>query len=116
MQPRRSSEKAGIMNRRKTPRFKTRFDALYSSGAQEGAGVLGEISYSGVRLEETSIRPEIGTRVTLYIFVRPVQPFELAGEVVRHTERGFALAIDPPSLEVRQLVDDVAAVVTVSAA
>jgi hypothetical protein len=78
--------------------------------------VLAEISYEGVRLEESSIRPEIGTRVVLYIFVRPVQPFELAGRVVRHTETGFALAIDPPSLEVRRLVDDVAALVTVSAA
>jgi len=104
------------MDRRKTPRFKARFDALYSSGAREGAGVLAEISYAGVRLEETSIKPDLGTRVTLYIFVRPVQPFELAGEVVRHTERGFALAIDPPSLDVRRLVDDVAAVVAVSAA
>ena len=67
------------MERRKSPRFKARFDALYSSGAQEGAGVLAEISYAGVRLEESSIRPEIGTRVVLYIFVRPVQPFELVG-------------------------------------
>jgi len=104
------------MERRRNPRFKARFDALYSSGAREGAGVLAEISYSGVRLEETSIRPDLGTRVVLYIFVRPVQPFELAGEVVRHTERGFVLTIEPPSVEVRRLVDDVAAVVTVSAA
>jgi hypothetical protein len=104
------------MERRRSPRFKARFDALCSSGAREGAGVLAEISYEGVRLEESSIRPEIGTRVVLYIFVRPVQPFELAGRVVRHTETGFALAIDPPSLEVRRLVDDVAALVTVSAA
>ena len=104
------------MERRKTPRFKARFDALYSSGAREGAGVLAEISYAGVRLEETSIRPEIGTRVVLYVFVRPVQPFELAGQVVRHTEHGFALSIEPPSVEVRRLVDDVAAVVTVTAA
>ena len=104
------------MERRKSPRFKARFDALYSSGAQEGAGVLAEISYAGVRLEESSIRPEIGTRVVLYVFVRPVQPFELVGEVVRHTEHGFAVAIDPPSLEVCRLVDDVAALVTVSAA
>ena len=104
------------MDRRKTPRFKARFDALYSSGSREGAGVLAEISYAGVRLEETSIRPDVGTRVVLYVFVRPVQPFELAGEVVRHTERGFAVEIDPPSIEVRRLVDDVAAVVAVSAA
>jgi hypothetical protein len=106
----------GIVERRKNPRFKARFDALYSSGAREGAGVLAELSYAAVRLEETSIRPDVGTHVVLYIFVRPVQPFELAGEVVRHTERGFVVAIDPPSVEVRRLVDDVAAVVTVTAA
>jgi PilZ domain len=104
------------MERRKNPRYKARFDALYSSGAQEGAGVLAEISYAGVRLEESSIRPAIGTRVQLYIFLRPVQPFELVGRVVRHTESGFALTLDPPSLEVCRLVDDVAALVTVSAA
>lgn len=104
------------MDRRKNPRFKARFDALYSSGAREGAGVLAEISYASVRLEETSIRPEIGTRVQLYVFVRPVQPFELVGKVVRHTEQGFALVLDPPSVEVCCLVDDVAALVTVSAA
>ena len=104
------------MDRRKNPRFKARFDALYSSGSQEGAGVLAEISYASVLLEETSIRPEIGTRVQLYVFVRPVQPFELAGEVVRHTRNGFALTLEPPSLEVCRLVEDVAALVTVSAA
>jgi hypothetical protein len=104
------------MERRKNPRYKARFDALYSSGAQEGAGVLAEISYAGVRLEDSSIRPAIGTRVQLYIFLRPVQPFELVGRVVRHTESGFAVMLDPPSLEVCRLVDDVAALVTVSAA
>jgi len=104
------------MERRKSPRYKARFDALLSSGSLEGAGVLAEISYASVRLEETSIRPEIGTRVQLYVFVRPVQPFELVGQVVRHTKNGFALTLDPPSLEVCRLVDDVAALVTVSAA
>ena len=78
--------------------------------------MLTEISYVGVRLDDTSIRPDLGTHVRLYIFVQPVQPFELLGRVVRHTERGFAVAIDPPNAEVRRLVDDVAAVVTVSAA
>jgi hypothetical protein len=114
--PGRASETHGIVDRRKSPRYKARFDALYSSGAQEGAGVLAEISTTGVRLEDTSIRPAIGTRIVLYIFLRPVQPFELAGDVVRHTENGFALALEEPSLEVRHLIDDVAALVTVSAA
>lgn len=104
------------MERRKTPRYKAHFDALYSSGTREGAGVLAEISYASARLEDTSIRPDLGSRVRLYIFVRPVAPFELVGEVVRHSDRGFAITIEPPSLEVRQLVDDVAAIVQVSAA
>jgi hypothetical protein len=104
------------VERRKSPRFKARFDALVSAETQEGAGVLAEISYTSVRLDETSIRPELGTRVVLYVFVRPVQPFELAGHVARHTERGFALTIDPLDVETRRLVDDVAALVTVSAA
>jgi hypothetical protein len=102
-------------DRRRSPRFKARFDALLSSGSREGAGVLVEISYEGARLDETSIRPEAGTRVRIYIFVRPVQPFDLEGTVVRITERGFALAFDPPSAEVRRLVDDVAALVNVAA-
>ena len=61
-------------------------------------------------------RLPLGTRIVLYIFLRPVQPFELAGDVVRHTENGFALALEEPSLEVRHLIDDVAALVTVTAA
>jgi hypothetical protein len=103
------------MDRRKDLRFKARFDALYSSGSQEGAGVLTEISYTSARLDETSLRPEIGTRVVLYIFLRPVQPFELIGRVVRHSERGFAMTVDPLNPEVQRLVDDVAALVTVAA-
>jgi hypothetical protein len=102
-----------VVERRKSPRFRARFDALYSSGPEEGAGVLAEISYAGVRLDHTSLRPEVGTRVILYVFVQPISPFELAGRVVRHTEKGFALEIDPLDDETRGLVDDVAAIVAV---
>ncbi len=99
------------MDKRKDTRFRTRFDALYSSGAQEGAGVLTDISYSGARVEDASMHPEIGTHVRLYIFLQPVAPFELEGEVVRADEAGFAVIYKVDDPETRRLVDDVAAMV-----
>jgi len=102
---------ARIQEKRKGTRFKTRFDALYSMGASEGAGCLVNISYSGALLEHASLRPEPGTSVRLYVFVQPVLPFELIGHVVRTTDKGFAIQYDISDPEVRRLVDDVAAIV-----
>lgn len=99
------------MDKRRSPRFRTRFDSLISATSEEGAGVLGEISYSGARLDETSMRPPLGSKVTLYIFVQPVAPFELTGQVTRHTDSGFALTYELFDSEIRRLVDDVAAIV-----
>ncbi|MBW2316167.1 MAG: PilZ domain-containing protein [Deltaproteobacteria bacterium] len=99
------------MERRQHPRFRSRFDTLCSSGRQEGAGVLADLSYSGARLEDSNLQPELGTKVRLYVFVQPVSPFELIGEVVRTSPTGFAIAYQVESPEVRQLVDDVAALV-----
>ena len=100
------------MDPRRGPRFRTRFDALISAGEAEGAGVLAEISYSGARLEDTSLKPSIGTRVTLYIFIQPVAPFELSGQVIRITDSGFAIIYELFDPEIRRLVDDVSAMVT----
>lgn len=104
------------MDPRRSPRFRTRFDALISAEAEEGAGVLAEISYSGARLEESSINPPTGSRVTLYIFVQPVAPFTLTGQVVRSTKDGFAITYELFDPEIRRLVDDVSAMVTHPAA
>ena len=98
-------------NKRKDLRFKTRFDALYSSGPAEGAAVLTDVSYSGARLDEASLRPEVGTEIRLYVFIQPVAPFHLEGRVVRHTDSGFAIHYDVDDVEVRRLVDDVSALV-----
>ena len=100
------------MDKRRDPRFKTRFDALYSLGQEEGSGVLSDISYSGAHLDDSSQKPEPGTKVRLYVFVQPIQPFELIGHVVRHTENGFAIEVDVLDAEIRNLVDDVRAIVT----
>ena len=99
------------MDNRRSPRFRTRFDALISASNEEGAGVLTELSYAGARLEGTSMRPPVGTKVTLYVFVQPVAPFELQGQVSRHTDTGFALNYALFDDEIRRLVDDVAAIV-----
>jgi len=103
------------VDQRRSPRFITRFDSLVSAEQEEGAGVLGGISYAGARLEATSMRPPLGSKVTLYIFVQPVSPFELTGNVIRHTETGFAVTYELFDSETRQLVDDVAALVSAPA-
>lgn len=100
------------MDKRRHPRFKTPFDALYSTGREEGSGVLVDISHSGARLEHASIHPPVGSKVRLYVFVQPVRPFELAGSVVRSSDEGFSIEYEVESPEVRRLVDDVAALVT----
>jgi len=66
------------------------------------------------------MRPEIGTPVTLYVYLIPLSafealtPLELAGHVVRHSSNGFAIEykdnLDP---DVHRMVDDAAAVVAV---
>lgn len=99
------------MDPRRSPRFRTRFDTLIAAGRAPGAGELVDISYSGALLEDCSTRPPVGQHVTLYVFVAPVAPFEITGQVVRHTETGFAVSYDLFDAEIRRLVDDVAALV-----
>ena len=100
------------MERRNHPRFRTKFDALCSTGDREGAGTLVNISRSGARLETAGELPEMGTKVRLYVFIQPVCPFELAGEVVRHEGATFAIRYNNLDPEIGRLVDDVAALVT----
>jgi hypothetical protein len=100
------------LNRRRNPRYRARFDALCSTGEQEGAGLLVDISRSGARLERVSHCPAPGTKVRLYVFVQPVCPFELAGEVVRSEGTAFAIRYTELDPAIGRLVDDVAALVS----
>jgi hypothetical protein len=100
------------VDQRDHPRFRTRFDTLCSSGSEEGAGTVTDISYRGARVEEASIRPAVGSKIRLYVFIQPVSPIELQGYVVRHTEEGFAIEFAKLEPEIARLVDDVAAVVS----
>ncbi len=107
-------------NRQRDGRIPIRLEVDYSFGRVEGAGVLANISYSGARIEDTAMRPQIGTRVVLYVYLEPPRafeaapPFELTGYVVRHSPTGFAIEyednLDP---DVRRMVDDAAAIVAV---
>ncbi len=98
------------MENRRNPRFRARFDALYTDERDQGTGILADISRSGAYLERASLRPPIGSKVRLYIFVRPVAPFEVVGEVVRHGENGFAIENLESTAEIAELIDDVAAI------
>jgi hypothetical protein len=98
---------------RRSQRVRVAFDALYSNGNREGAGQLVDFSYSGALVDEASLIPKVGTSVRVYVFVQPVAPFELIGEVVRpNGERGFALEFKELSPELKALVDDAAAIVS----
>lgn len=99
------------MDRRNHPRFRTKFDVLCSTGETEGAGILTNLSRSGAVVESANTLPEIGTKVRLYVFIQPVCPFELAGEVVRAEGQSFAIRYNNLDPEIGRLVDDVAAVV-----
>ena len=100
------------MNRRRNLRFRTRFDALCTAGERGGAGMLVDISRSGARLEGASHCPDLGTKVLLYVFIQPVAPVELAGEVVRSEVGSFAIRFTELDPAVGRLVDDVAALVS----
>jgi hypothetical protein len=100
------------LDRRNHPRFRTKFDVLCSTGDEEGAGTLVNISRSGARLDSVTRIPDLGTKVRLYVFIQPVCPFELAGEVVRHEGTTFAVRYSNLDPEIGRLVDDVAALVS----
>lgn len=109
-----SNSKPAGSDRRSSGRIQTRFELLYSAGRNEGTGTLADISYSGAMIEGATLKPELGKQLRLYVFVQPVAPFEVVGTVVRHTDTGFAISYPTLSEEVRRLVDDAAAIVSVS--
>jgi hypothetical protein len=99
------------MERRIHPRYHARFVAFCSSGREEGEGRLRDLSYSGAQLADVALRPGIGTKVRLMVLIEPTPPFELSGTVVRELDDGFAIEFNELAPEVRNLVDDVAAIV-----
>ena len=111
---------AETTNKRPDNRIRIGLVALYDIGRMGASGMLANISYSGALIEDITMQPEIGTRVVLYVYLEPTSafeattPFELAGQVVRHTPTGFAIKYkDNLNPDVRRMVDDAAAIVSV---
>jgi hypothetical protein len=84
----------------------------------EDEGMLADISYSGALIEGTKMQPEIDTRLSLYVYLKPpsafeaTDPFALTGVVSRHSSDGFAIRFeDNHDLDLRRMVDDAAAIV-----
>jgi hypothetical protein len=84
---------------RVAPRFALTIPVAVECGSLCDAGVLSDISLSGARLEQTGLRPSVGSEVTLVFAFGDDQPFEIAARVVRPTEGGgYAVqfeALDP---------------------
>jgi hypothetical protein len=109
-----------MTRKRRNERISIRLEAYFSFGCCEVVGVLADISYSGALIEDTSIRPAIGTPIVLHVYLKPPSafeaeaPFELPGRIVRHSSTGFAIAHeDNLDSDVRRMVDDAAAIVAV---
>ncbi len=100
--------------KRRHVRFTTALNAHYSSSPEEGIGVLANISYCGALVDDSSIKPSVGSRVRVYVFVEPgkqtapASPYELVGRVVRHSSSGFAIEYEDDDPEMRRLVDEAA--------
>ena len=105
-------------HRGRDDRISIRLEAFYSFGRVEDNGTLADISYSGALIEGTTMQPEIGTRIVLYVHLNPpsafeaTPPFELTGHVVRHHSTGFAIEYeDNHDPDLRRMVEDAAAIV-----
>ena len=80
------------MERRKEIRFKTRFDALFSSGPAEGAGVLVDLSYAGALMTAAWILDEERKQdLTELKLVSQAQPFEDAEAAKKDQARAAEL-------------------------
>jgi hypothetical protein len=51
----------GSADRRWNSRIRTHFEISYSSGREDGSGILANISYSGALLTQTSVQPRLGS-------------------------------------------------------
>jgi len=105
-------------NKRRHDRIPIRLEVYCSFARVEGGAMLANISYSGALIENTSMRPEIGTPIVLFVYLKPpgdfeaATPFELNGRVVRHSPTGFAVEYeDSLDSDLRRMVDDAARVV-----
>jgi hypothetical protein len=100
--------------RRAALRVKLRGPTEYRNGGVHGHGTVWDISASGALIEEASSPVERGTTLGLRSSFFPGSfEVELKGDVVRHTETGFAVQfvdLGAPEIEfLRAVLPDAAA-------
>ena len=79
-------------DRRTDPRYPIRVPVEYQHPTVVGRGTTGDISLSGVRVEEASFRIRVGAAVTLrFSFFPGSEELWFPASVVRHTGDGFAV-------------------------
>ena len=92
MEPRSTSGGSGPHDRRVARRFDLRVPVEYQSTTVNGQGTVWNISASGARIENASAFMESGARLGLRASFYPGSfDVVLTGDVVRHTEGGFAV-------------------------
>ena len=101
-------------------RFSIPLEVYCSFERVEGTATLANISYTGALVKDIVIRPEIGTRIKLYVHLKPpgafeaATPFVVTSVVSRHSSDGFAVKFeDNHDPELRRIVDDAAAIVAI---
>ena len=107
-------------NKRRDDRFPIPLQVYCSFERMEGIATLANISYSGALLEDTILRPRIGTHIDLCAYFKALSAskvathFELAGVVTRHSSTGFAVKFeDNHNPAVRRMVDNAAVLIAV---
>ena len=90
------------LERRRAPRFRVEVPMEYNDHSLAGSGYTANISASGVRIDRASQRVPIGVQLGLrFSFFLGSFEIQFTGEVVRHTEDGFAVQfgiLDPAQL------------------
>ena len=80
------------VERRRAPRFRLCGPAQFEAQGAHGHGMVADVSLTGVRIEEASCVPSLRSPISLHWSYQPGSfEVELTGQVVRHTETGFAV-------------------------
>ncbi len=85
-------------DRRRDMRIQAGVETHFSSELEDGRAVLTDISAVDALLEQTSLRPPVGARVRLTLFLpNRGRRLEVVGRVDRHTREGFAIDYETPN-------------------
>jgi hypothetical protein len=72
---------------------------------EEAWGTLADISITGARIEEASLRFNPGTRLrAMFSLIEGCVPVKVAAQVVRETETGFAIEFIRPEPRLKRVI------------